>query len=404
MLEMSSEKQGLSFETICAQELKDIQSGDPHILPIHATSAFSYENIDDSIDVFSGQKQGYVYTRYGNPTITAIQDKLAMLESYGTEIDAFCIMCNSGLAAISTLCVSLLDEGDELITQGDLYGGTTEIFKSILSRYGIKVHFTDLKDLTQTDHLIRQNPRIKMMYFETPSNPTLACLNIRGLTHICKQHDIISATDNTFSTPYLQQPFKHGVDFVIHSTTKFINGHGNAIAGAIIGKSVMHQKKVWNTMKLLGTNSNAWDAWLTHTGIKTLPLRMDKHCFNAMSLAHYLEAHPRVKKVNYPGLESFKDHAIAKDQMSQFGAMLSFEIEGGVDAAKRFMNNTRICSITSTLGNVDTLLLHPVTSSHLNVAQEIRDQFGITDGLIRVSVGIENVEDLKEDFERGLQG
>ena len=400
---MDSEKGNMRFETICAQELKDIQSGDPHVLPIHATSAFSYENVEDSIDVFTGNKQGYVYTRYGNPTITAVQNKLAQLESYGTDIEAFCIMCNSGLAAISTLCVSLLKEGDEVITQGNLYGGTTEIFKSILSRYGIKVHFTDLKQLEKVDHLIRQNPRIKLMYFETPSNPTLSCLNIKGLTHICRQHDLVSAIDNTFATPYLQQPFKHGVDFVIHSTTKFINGHGNAIAGAIIGKSSSHQKAVWNTMKLLGTNTNAWDAWLTHTGIKTLPLRMDKHCFNAMNLAHYLEAHPKVIKVNYPGLESFDDHQIAKDQMSQFGAMLSFEIEGGVEAAKQFMNNTRLCSITSTLGNVDTLLLHPVTASHLNVSQEIRDQFGITDGLIRVSVGIENVEDLKEDFEEGLK-
>ncbi len=222
----------LNFETICTKELNEFESGDSHVLPINATSAFSYNSIEDSIDVFTGKKEGYVYTRYGNPTITAVQNKLALLEGYDLDDDIHCILCNSGLAAVSTLCLSLLSSCDEIVTQGNLYGGTTEIFSKVLSKNGIKVHFTDLKDNSLVDSILSNNPKIKLIYFETPTNPTLSCLDISLMVQLAKKYNIRTAIDNTFATPYLQRPFTLGVDFILHSTTKFLNGHGNSIAGA----------------------------------------------------------------------------------------------------------------------------------------------------------------------------
>jgi len=392
----------LKFDTICVMENNDIGQGTPHVLPIHATSAFSFENIDDSIDVFSGKKEGYVYSRFGNPTIQSVQDKLRKLECLNIEQEGFCVMTSSGLSAISTLTTTLLKPGDKLLTHANLYGGTTEIFMKMLQRYGIEVHLVDLENLEKVKAKIKTIKNIKLLYCETPSNPTMSCIDLEGLCALASEYNILSAVDNTFSTSYLQQVFTKGADFVVYSTTKFLNGHGNSIAGAIIGKDLNYKKKVWESMKLLGTNCNAFDAWLVHNGLKTLALRMERHCDNALAIAEYLTQHPKVKLVNYPGLKDNKYHQIAAKQMYKFGGMLSFEITGGFNAGKSFMNNTRLCSITSTLGNTDTLLLHPASSSHLNVPQALREANGIGDGLVRISVGIENKEDLINDMAQAL--
>ena len=390
------------FSTICTRENHNIENGSPHILPLYASSAFSYSNIDGSIEVFSGQKKGYVYSRYGNPTVTSVQNKLAELETIDINEEGFCIMTSSGMSAISTLASSQLKSGDALLTSTNLYGGTSEVFSKVLSRNGVELIHVDLKDEAAITDILDTHPHIKMLYFETPSNPVLSCIDIEMVVRKAKAKNILTAIDNTFATCYIQRPLTIGVDFVIYSTTKFLNGHGNSIAGAIIGTNKQHHDNIWTHMKLLGTNCSPFEAWLVHNGLKTLPLRMEKHCHNAMSLANYLEKHPKVKKVNYPGLENFADHNIAQKQMSQYGGMLSFEIDGDINDAKRFMDNTQICSITSTLGNTDTLLLHPATSSHLNIDPEIRTSNGISDGLIRVSVGIEDINDLIEDFDMGL--
>ena len=392
----------LNYDTICVRENQDVSNGDPHVLPIHASSAFSYNDIESSIDVFKGDAEGYVYSRYGNPTISFVEKKLAALETIDVEEEGFCIMTGSGLAAISTFAISQLEAGDAMLTQANLYGGTTEIFTKILSKYGIEVVLTDLSDLNQVQDILTKNENIKLLYCESPSNPTLSCIDIEKIAALGKSHNVTTAIDNTFSTSYLQRPLTLGIDYVLHSTTKFLNGHGNGLAGAIIGKDTDQRKNIWNHMKLIGTNCNPFDAWLVHNGLKTLSVRMDRHCDNALSIARHLSEHPKVKKVNYPGLQNNAYHQIAKKQMSQYGAMLSFEIDGGLDDGKKFMNETRLCSITATLGNVDTLLLHPATSSHLNIPKEIREQEGITDGLIRVSVGIENKEDLIADMEQAL--
>ncbi len=393
----------ISFNSLCVHDPEDPRSTRPHQLPIYATSSFDFESIDQGIDIFSGKAQGHVYGRYGNPTIDAVAGKIAQLETHGLDIEASAILCSSGMAAIAVLMTSLLRSGDKILTQGNLYGGTTELFTKTLAQLGIQTVMTDLQNLEQVEALVRADESIRMLYFETPANPTLACVDIEALAAIARRHGRHSAIDNTFCTPYLQQPLALGADFVIHSTTKYLNGHGNSIAGAIVGRdTTLMRDKVAKTMKLLGANCNAWDAWLTNLGMKTLTLRMDRHCANALALAQFLQQQPAVAKVNYPGLESHPDHALARRQMRNFGGMLSFELTAGYDAAIACMNQLTFCSLAPTLGDVDTLILHPASSSHLNIPKELRLQNGITDGLVRVSVGIEDLSDLIADFEKGL--
>ena len=390
------------LDTKCAKDIPSPDKTHSHIFPIHATSAFTYASIDDSIDVFKGKSEGFVYSRYANPTVQAVENKLASLETHGTDIQAGCILTSSGLSAISTMAMSFVSQGDAVLTQADLYGGTTELLHKVLGKAGVDIITIDLNDESQVESALKANPQIKLIYLETPTNPTLKCIDIAAVAVLAKQYKVLTAIDNTFSTFYLQQPFTLGIDIVIYSTTKFLNGHGNSIAGAIIIKEADQRRQVWDVMKLMGTNCNAWDAWLLHNGLKTLAVRMDKHCSNALSLAQHLESHPKVKKVNYPGLTSHATHSAAAKQMSQYGGMLSFEVDGDFKVAVDFMNNTKLCSIAATLGNVDTLLLHPASSSHLNIPKEVRLASGIEDGLIRMSVGIENPEDLIEDINQAL--
>lgn len=390
------------LDTKCAKDIPSPDKTHSHIFPIHATSAFTYASIDDSIDVFKGKSEGFVYSRYANPTVQAVENKLASLETHGTDIQAGCILTSSGLSAISTMAMSFVSQGDAVLTQADLYGGTTELLHKVLGKAGVDIITIDLNDESQVESALKANPQIKLIYLETPTNPTLKCIDIAAVAALAKQYKVLTAIDNTFSTFYLQQPFTLGIDIVIYSTTKFLNGHGNSIAGAIIIKEADQRRQVWEVMKLIGTNCNAWDAWLLHNGLKTLAVRMDKHCSNALSLAQHLESHPKVKKVNYPGLTSHATHSAAAKQMSQYGGMLSFEVDGDFKVAVDFMNNTKLCSIAATLGNVDTLLLHPASSSHLNIPKEVRLASGIKDGLIRMSVGIENPEDLIEDINQAL--
>ena len=393
----------ISFGSFCVHEGVEQRTTKPHVLPIYATSSFVFENINEGMDIFSGKSKGDVYGRYGNPTINTIQKKLAALEVFGSELETEGVLCSSGMSAISTLILSCLKAGDKVLTQGNIYGGTTELFLKILAKFSVEPVFVDLSDEAALETAVQDHPEIKMVYFETPANPTLDCVDIEFIVAFAKRHGLLTAADNTFCTPYLQQPLNLGADFVVHSTTKFLNGHGNGLAGIIIGKDVEFMRtKVWQAMKLLGTNCNPFDAWLINNGLKTLELRMDRHCSNALAVANFLEQHQAVLKVNYPGLASHAHHEIAKKQMSQFGAMLSFELKGGYQAGIDFMNRIKLCVLAPTLGDVDTLVLHPASSSHINIPKELREKNGITDGMIRLSVGIENVEDLIADLELGL--
>jgi methionine-gamma-lyase len=376
----------------------------PHVLPIYATSSFSFENINQGIEIFKNPESGHTYSRYANPTVDTVARKIADLEAFGLDLEAEGVMTSSGMSAISTLLFGLLKTGDKVLSQGNLYGGTTELLLGILKPLGVETILTDLRDLQHVEELLAQDPAIRLVYCETPANPTLACVDIAALSDLAHCHDAWCAIDNTFSTPLLQQPFAYGVDFIIHSTTKYLNGHGNSIAGVIVGRDrEVMRKQVWRAMKLTGTNCSPFEAWLTHNGLKTLALRMERHCANALALAEFLEKHPAIAKVNYPGLRSHPDHDLASRQMrGGFGGMLSFELKGGIEAGLACMNRIRFCTLAPTLGDVDTLILHPASSSHLNIAREIREQNGITDGMIRVSVGIENAADIIADIEQAI--
>jgi methionine-gamma-lyase len=394
----------MDIASLLVKEQPDNRTVKPHILPIYATSSFAFDSMDQGIEIFNNIESGHVYSRYANPTVDTVARKIALLESHNLGFEADALMTSSGMSAISTLFLGLLKSGESILTQGNLYGGTTELLKSVIEPIGVSTHFVQLKDLSAVESALKANPSIKMLYCETPANPSLSCVDIAALSQLAHQYGAWCAIDNTFASPYLQQPFAFGVDFIIHSTTKYINGHGNSIAGVVVARDrTLMREHVWKAMKLLGTNCSPFEAWLTNNGIKTLALRMDRHCANALALAHYLEQHPAVERVNYPGLASHPDHQLAKKQMPKgFGGMLSFELKGGFDAGLKCMNKIQFCALAPTLGDVDTLILHPASSSHLRVPKAVREENGITDGLIRVSVGIEHIDDIISDFEASI--
>lgn len=395
----------IGFGSRCVHDIRKESTTIPHNLPIYATSSFDFASIEQGMAVFSGEEEGHLYSRFGNPTIESVAAKIAALEAYKLDIDTYGYLFSSGLNAIATLMLACVKPGEKILTQGNLYGGTTELFNKILQPLKLIPVLTNLQDLDQVEDLLKSDDRIKMIYFETPANPTLACVDIAALVDLGKRYNCRITADNTFSSPYVQQPFAFGVDFVVHSTTKYINGHGNSIGGAIIGKKDQAGKdEIFTGLKLLGGNSNAWDAWLINNGMKTLELRMERHCANALKIAEFLSTHQQVEQVNYPGLSAHPDHALAKRQMRAFGGMLSFELAGGLEAGKAFMNRLEFCKLAPTMGDVDTLVLHPASMSHLRVPKEVRLANQITDGLIRLSVGIENAEDIIADLDQAITG
>jgi methionine-gamma-lyase len=390
------------IDTQCVTEYDDQVTTKPHILPIYATSSFEMEGMDEAAEIFKGNQHGHVYGRYGNPTIDTTAKKIADLEGFGLDMSTYAFMTSSGMSAISVLIQTILKSGSVIITQEDLYGGTTELFKTVFSQFGIKTVSMDLNNSKLLEEALKMDSIPKVVYIETPSNPVCTCIDIQKVATLCKKYNVVSIVDNTFCTPVIQQPFAFGIDFIIHSTTKYLNGHGNSIAGVIIGHLDEYKTPVGKLLKLIGATCNPFDAWLVYNGIKTLGLRMDRHSVNAKKLAEYLNHHPKINKVNYVGLPNHQGHEIAKKQMKDFGGMLSFEVKGGFEMAKRMMNSLKLATYAPTLGDVNTLVLHPRTSSHLNVQPEICEKNGITDGLIRVSVGIENSSDIIADFSEAL--
>lgn len=396
-------EESTGFGSICAKETKDFSTTKPHILPIYPTSSFQFSDINQGIALFSGEEEGHKYSRYGNPTVDAVADKIARLEAYGLDIEASAFMMSSGMAAISTLLMGLLKAGDKVLTQENLYGGTAEFMKRVLMTHGVEVEMIDFKNIKLVEEKLRTDKTIQLVYLESPANPTMALVDLEVIGGIAQMHKVLTAIDNTFCTPYIQQPFQFGIDFIVHSTTKFLNGHGNSIAGIIVStRKDLMETKIFTAMKLFGTNCSPWEAWLLHNGLKTLELRMERHTENAQFVAEFLEHHPKIARVNYNGLSSHPDHELAKKQMSGFGGMMSFELKGGMDAGLNFMNKIKFCTLAPTLGDVDTLLLHPASMSHRGIEKEVRERNGITDGLIRMSVGIENVSDIIADLEQAL--
>ncbi len=380
-----------------------------HITPIYATSTFTFDTAQQGMERFAGDDKTKIYSRWGNPTFTAAEKIIEALESFnifnedGSPLKLKALLHSSGQAAMTTLFLSNLKTGDTVLSHYSLYGGTYELFHKVLVENGINIIIADLRDLNVVEEKIKQN-KIKLIHIETPANPTIQCVDIEAVTKIAKQNNILVSVDNTFATPYLQQPFKYGVDFVFHSTTKFLNGHGTAIGGVLLGKDLEFMKtKAWKWHVLLGGNSNPFDAFLLTNGLKTLELRMEKHCSNAMLVAKFLEKHQAIEQVNYTGLTSHPDYKTSQKQMRHPGAVMSYELKGGIEAGKKFIDKLQVCVRAISLGTLDTLVSHPASMSHMSVAKEERIKFGITDGLIRMSVGIENVEDILNDLDQALK-
>jgi methionine-gamma-lyase len=387
--------------------------GQPHFAnhtnAIFQTSTFSFASAAEGADLFASRREGYIYTRLGNPTVLVLEAKLAALEGRRFKLDnpektVSSIVFGSGMAAISATLLGLLSSGDTLIAGNVVYGCTEDLFLTVLPKWGIRVVSLDTTDPSAVERALRENARVKGVYFETPTNPLMGITDIRAVSELARAihpgcHVII---DNTFATPYLQRPFELGADVVLHSTTKYIGGHGAVIGGAVVTTDEGVRDRLFHMMKDLGGCPSPFDAWLVNMGVKTLPVRMRQHCENAQRIAEYLEGHPKVSRVLYPGLPSFPRHALAKAQMKGMGGVLSFEMKGGLGAAERLMNSCRLFTLAVSLGCVDSLIQHPATMTHATVPPEVRERVGITDGLLRLSVGIEDGEDLLNDLEGAL--
>jgi cystathionine beta-lyase/cystathionine gamma-synthase len=356
------------------------------IVPIYATSTYT--------QAAPGQHKGYEYSRSGNPTRTALEACLASLEE-GEQGLAFA----SGLAATTAVFAALLKPGDEVVASADLYGGTFRLLERVFKPWGLKAAYTDDSSPVGFEKLITK--ATKLVWIETPTNPLLQILDIAALADLAHKHKAFLAVDNTFASPYLQQPIKLGADIVVHSTTKYLGGHSDVVGGAVIGpKKLLEPVKFYQNAA--GAVPGPFDAFLTLRGLKTLAIRMDCHCANARQLAEWLVKQPQVEKVFYPGLADHPGYTVAKKQMRDFGGMISLRLKGGTEAAKRFMSRTRLFSLAESLGGVESLVCHPATMTHASIPVEVRTARGVDDGLIRLSVGIEDIADLRADLQRAI--
>jgi len=355
--------------------------------PIHLTSTYVQEEL--------GKHKGYEYARVSNPTRTVLERQIAALEG-GKEGLAFA----SGMAAISTI-FSLLKSGDHVIASHDVYGGTYRLGKLILGNFQLEFDFVDTSDIDNLRNAIK--PSTKMVFIETPTNPTMTITDLTAVGKICKSKKLISIVDNTFATPYLQTPLDYGIDIVVHSATKYLNGHSDMLGGLIVLNDPALIEQLRFLQKSIGGIMSPFEAWMCLRGMKTLAIRMDRHNANAMKVAHFLHNHRRVKKVNFPGLMSHPEHRLARKQMRGYGGMISFDL-GSFDKAKELLKRVRLCALAESLGGVETLISHPVTMTHASVPPDQRKKIGVTDGLVRISVGIEDVEDIILDLNQALKG
>lgn len=381
-----------------------------HLLPIFSSATFTFDDAQQGMDRFSGKEAGFMYSRFGNPTVKAAEELVAGLEAYGvvnpdgTPLQLKALLHASGQSAMATMLLSNLSAGDTVLSHPSLYGGTHEFIYGWLKRFGVHALLSELKDPVQLESLLQRDPTIKLIHIESPANPTMSCIDMEAICALAGRYKVKVSVDNTFATPYLQQPFRYGVDFVFHSTTKFLNGHGTSIGGVLIGKDVSFMNTVvYNTYKLLGATSSPFDAFLLSLGIKTLGIRMDRHCDNAQRVAEFLSGHPAVEKVHYNGLPDHPDHVISKKQMRHPGAVMSFELKGGLKKGVEFIDKLRVCTRAVSVGTVDTLISHPASMSHSGMSAADRASAGISDGLIRMSVGIEPVEDIIGDLRQAME-
>ena len=391
---MKNKKIGFNSKLIHGGDFNDALGS--ATVPIYQTSTFKFDNAEHGAACFAGESNGYIYTRIGNPTINALETLLAELEGgFGG------IATSSGMAAVNTVYGAMLAQGDHVVSSAAVYGPSRVVLETYYKKYGVESTFVNTANFEEVKNAIR--PETKLLYIETPANPTMEITDLEACCKLAHQHGITVAVDNTFCSPYLQRPIEMGADIVLHSLTKFINGHADIVGGVVVAKDEALYKKLRPIMVTLGFNMDPHQAYLVIRGVKTLSIRIDRAQESAMKLASYLENHPKVAWVKYPGLESHPQHELAKRQMDGFGSMISFELKGGLEAGRVMMNSVQMAILAVSLGGVETLIQHPASMTHSKVSAEGKLKAGITDGLVRYSVGIEDVDDLMADLEQALQ-
>ena len=393
---MENKKCGLGTTAIHAGTLKNLYG--TLAMPIYQTSTFIFDSAEQGGRRFALEEAGYIYTRLGNPTTTVLEDKIAALE----EGEA-AVATSSGMGAISSTLWTILKAGDHIVTDKTLYGCTFALMCHGLTRFGIDVTFVDTSNLDEVKNAMKENTRV--VYLETPANPNLKIVDIEALAKLAHTNpNTLVIVNNTFATPYMQKPLTLGADIVVHSVTKYINGHGDVIAGLVItNKALADQIRFVGLKDMTGAVLGPQDAYYIIRGMKTFEIRMERHCKNARRVVEFLNNHPKIERVYYPGLETHPGYEIAKKQMKDFGAMISFELKGGFEAGKTLLNSLKLCSLAVSLGDTETLIQHPASMTHSPYTKEEREAAGITDGLVRLSVGLENVEDIIADLEQGLE-
>lgn len=383
------------------QETQAVRAGhrrtheDEHSIPIFATSSYVFESAEQASLRFTGKQPGNIYSRFTNPTVAALQERLALLEK-GER----CLAFSSGMAAIMAVGMALLKAGDHVVCSRSVFGNTVLTFQNYFGKFGVTTDFVNLTDLSAWEAAIKPNTRF--LFLETPSNPLIEIADIQALADLAHKHGCLLVVDNVFCTPVLQQPLALGADLVVQSTTKYIDGQGRCVGGAVIGSEELIEKDIYPYLRTGGATMSPFNAWVFLSGLETLAVRMKAHCDNAFELAKWLEQQPAVARVHYPGLASHPQHELAKRQQSHFGGVVSFELVGGKEHAWRLIDATRMLSITANLGDVKTTITHPATTTHGRLTPQARAEAGIKDSLVRISVGLENLEDIKADLLRGL--
>jgi methionine-gamma-lyase len=391
---MTDRTLGIHTTAIHAGEAPDPVTG-ALVPPLHLATTYHLGTAENGAAIFAGEKDAYVYTRWSNPTVATLERRVAALEHAEAALAT-----GSGMAAISTAVLNAVSAGDHIVSARAIYPSTMHLFTEQLLPLGIETTFVDARDPARVAGAVR--PNTKLVYLETPGNPTLALCDLEAISRICRAAGVTSICDNTFATPVNQLPLDLGIDVVVHSATKYFCGHGDAVGGLVAGSRGFIERAATEPMRYFGAIMSPFPAYLILRGTQTLPLRVERHNASAQRIAEFLEAHPRVASVSYPGLASHPQHALARKQMRGFGGMVCFDLEGGVEAGIRLMNSVRICSLAVSLGDARSLITHPASTTHSVVSREARLTQGVTDGLVRLSVGLEDVEDLIADLESGL--
>jgi len=385
----------LGFDTIAIRSGQRRTSELEHSEPIFATSSFVFENAAQAAARFAGDEPGNIYSRFTNPTTRAFEQRLAAME--GGEA---CVATASGMAAIMSICVALLKAGDHIVSSRSIFGTTTTLFEKYLPRFGIEASFVDISDLQAWKQSIRQNTRL--LFLETPSNPLIEIADIEALAGLAHDNRCLLVVDNCLCTPALQRPLELGADLVVHSATKYLDGQGRIVGGAVVGPEQLVAEEIFGVIRTTGPTLSPFNAWVALKGLETLSLRMNMHSQQATRLAEHLADHPGVERVYHPSLESHPQHQLAKSQQKGFGGVVSFVVAGGREKAWRVIDATQMLSITANLGDVKTTITHPASTTHGRVSDELKARVGITEGLIRIAVGLENIEDIIADLSRGL--